>query len=457
MDNIKRKATAHKSAPSPEHSTTHHRVPHKNDSHDGADKVSPHDRIQSSPFFQKSSSPVSVVPPVRHHRAKKKKIPSGKVFFFFVLLALLFAGVFFGAGRFASATVRLTPVVETAPLDKNISASLEGEGSGLAFHVMTFSEEKIKDVPATIEQDVQRKASGTIVIYNAHNGNAQRLIVNTRFETPDGKIFRIGESVEVPGAVMSEGKVVTPGALEVTVYADAPGREYNIGLSDFTIPGFKGDPRYTTFTARSKSDSPMTGGFSGVVKVPSPEAIAIAQRELKDDLKILAIEKARAQVPEGTIFFPGSVLLKYEEIPVDFTNNDRAAVGIRATTSVFFFNSKDLVSMLASEALPHYDPSASFSLLKRENLTFTFLDSVEQVVVEDIDDIRFNIRGEGVFIGLLNVEEMSNTLAGKQKTAFAEIVNTDPLIEKAELSIFPPWRSAFPEDSRKIAIDIINQ
>ena len=54
---------------------------------------------------------------------------------------------------------------------------------------------------------MERKASGQIIVYNAYNDNNQKLIKNTRFETPDGKIYRIQASIIVPGTKVEEGKI----------------------------------------------------------------------------------------------------------------------------------------------------------------------------------------------------------------------------------------------------------
>src|SRR3989344_6529655 len=164
---------------------------------------------------------------------------------------------------FSGATVFATPRQEAVTVNGTFTAVKESKPGELQYETMTLSKETSLSVSATGEKHVERKASGNIVIYNNYNSESQRLIKNTRFETPEGLIYRVDKSVTVPGR-KSEGGVAAPGSMEITVYADQPGSSYNIGLTDFTIPGLKGDPRYEKFYARSKT--PMTGGVSGVVK-----------------------------------------------------------------------------------------------------------------------------------------------------------------------------------------------
>jgi len=99
------------------------------------------------------------------------------------------------------------------------------------------------------------KASGKIVIYNGYGSDPQPLVATTRFVTEDGKIFRLVKGISVPGMSGNE-----PGVVEAEVIADSNGEEYNIGESDFSIPGFSGSSRADKIYA--KSTSRMIGGSS---------------------------------------------------------------------------------------------------------------------------------------------------------------------------------------------------
>ena len=71
---------------------------------------------------------------------------------------------------------------------------------------------------ATGKEEVSLKASGRIVIYNNYNTAKQRLVRNTRFETPPGFIYRINKSIDVPGQTTEAGRTI-PGSIEVTIHA----------------------------------------------------------------------------------------------------------------------------------------------------------------------------------------------------------------------------------------------
>ncbi|MSR71697.1 MAG: hypothetical protein EXS50_03530 [Candidatus Taylorbacteria bacterium] len=64
-------------------------------------------------------------------------------------------------------------------------------------------------------------------------------------------IYKIDSAVIVPGYSTKAGEIVA-GSTTTTVTAEKAGTDYNIPLSDFTIPGFKGDPKFTNIFARNE-------------------------------------------------------------------------------------------------------------------------------------------------------------------------------------------------------------
>ena len=153
---------------------------------------------------------------------------------------------------FSGAKVIITPKQNRTLIDVSSVAVLDGSAEELSYEIMTIEETSSKKIAATGREEIEEKASGRIVIFNDFNTSSQRLIKNTRFETSEGLIYRINKSVVVPGQKTEDGEKV-PGSVEVTVYADEAGEGFNIGLMDFTIPGFKGSPRFAKFYARSKN------------------------------------------------------------------------------------------------------------------------------------------------------------------------------------------------------------
>ena len=108
-------------------------------------------------------------------------------------------------------------------------------------------------------------ARGIVTIVNL-SANPWDLVVKTRFQTEEGLIFRLINSVRVPGA-----KGNLPGTLPAEVVADefdsdgqTIGDRGNIPASKFSLPGIKNEENKRKLYAESKV--PMTGGSTLVTK-----------------------------------------------------------------------------------------------------------------------------------------------------------------------------------------------
>ncbi|MEK7118245.1 MAG: hypothetical protein AAB869_01415, partial [Patescibacteria group bacterium] len=223
--------------------------------------------------------------------------------------ASLIAGVLL-LNFFANASVMIVPKHETLPMDEKFSAFKNGTSSDLYYATMSTTTSLSLEVPATGEKAVTAKASGKIVVYNKQTV-AQRLIKNTRFQTPDGRIYRINDSITVPKTTVTGGKSA-PGSLEVTVYADEAGPRYNSDPVDFTLPGLKDSPLFTKVYARSNGS--IAGGASGTVKTVSDRDLKQAGEDLRVQLETKLRSKARGDLaPFQIAYDPASIVVEFGE------------------------------------------------------------------------------------------------------------------------------------------------
>lgn len=410
------------------------------------------DRITKNSFFEKVSGK-STTPPV----SETKKSSRGRMWLILFMIMLATGGALFAVYFFSGATVKIIPVVKGASLNHQFVAEKSPAGNALAFQYMSLEEKMEKEVPAVEEKKVQYKASGKVVIYNAYNGNSQRLIKNTRLETPDHKIFRIRDSVVVPGARVVNGAVTTPGSVLAVVDADLPGKEYNIGLADFTIPGFKESKdieRYAKFTARSVETSPIQGGFLGTIKVPAEEDVVRVRAEIKEALKEVALKKAEAEIPQGVSFFPGSIVLTFEEVAPDFSVETANKVVMKATVSVFFFDTELLTNKIMDVVFPDYD-GGPLALRNIPEISFSFNEPVDKMILSDISRITFTLIGNPSFVGNIDTKKITSEITGKEKKDFKAFIEGQKNIQEADAVIRPFWETVFPVDPAQIEIKII--
>jgi len=359
------------------------------------------------------------------------------ILLFFVLLSVL-----------SGTVVKITPLQKKVVVSGLFSAQKDAQEGELPFKLIVLDDTASGNVVATDEKEVERKASGEIVIYNAYSSKSQKLIKRTRFETPDGKVYRINKSVIVPGTTVENGKVV-PGSVEVTVYADIPGEEYNIGLTDFTIPGFKGDPRFDKFYARSKT--PMDNGFSGKVKVASEEDVSKVEKELQNSLKEKLLTQARSQVPGDFILYDDAVFFSFDGVGDSvYGTKDNIDVTEKGTVYGVLFNKKDLSRYIASSLIENYNGGDVYSL-GLEDLKFKVKNKDKFDVSKDTK-LSFSMDGNALIVWEIDDTAIARDLAGTNKADFLKTISKYTNIKKATAVVKPFWRSTFPENSEDITI-----
>src|SRR5690606_21161621 len=120
--------------------------------------------------------------------------PVGTALIALGIVALSAVALFFFSG--AEVTVTATEN-QTTVTGEFIATSPEGD---LPFEVLTIEKLATVSVPSEGTETVSQAAQGTIIIDNRQDV-PQQLITRTRFETPDGLVFRIRDSVTVPASV----------------------------------------------------------------------------------------------------------------------------------------------------------------------------------------------------------------------------------------------------------------
>lgn len=362
-----------------------------------------------------------------------------------VVVVAIFVLVFGVSNFLTGATVTVTPRQKTVAVDLQ-GLSEKMPTTALAYDVATLGASQTTYIPSTGQSEVETKASGTIIVYNNYSNAAQRLIKNTRFETPEGLIYRIDHSIIVPGMTTQNGKKV-PGSVETVVFADETGTKYNIGLTDFTIPGFKGDSRYSGFYARSKTS--MTGGFVGKVPTASPEKLEAAYAAIEANLKKTLVEKLQAQTPENYLLFETAIKFNYERPQPTAGTGDMVAVTQYATSTAILFDREGFAAYVAGRTMPEY---------KREPIRIANLDSIAftpqfSETFAAGDPLQFGLKGNVLFVWNFDKARLQNDLSGKAKNVVGAVLAQYSGIEKMEAVIRPFWKRTFPTESKRIKVE----
>jgi len=136
-------------------------------------------------------------------------------------------------GYFTLVRVKITLIPNQENVSNNMvfnvydkEKNAEANASAIVGVVKKINIKLDKNYPATGEEIVGKEAVGEATIYNNYEKN-QPLVATTRLLSPDGKLFRIKDTVNVPAG----------GTVSVAIYADQPSEEMAIEPTKFTIPG----------------------------------------------------------------------------------------------------------------------------------------------------------------------------------------------------------------------------
>ncbi|MBP9765915.1 MAG: hypothetical protein KBD12_01620 [Candidatus Pacebacteria bacterium] len=369
-------------------------------------------------------------------RGHKKKI---KDFLFYSILILIITGIILWSTIFSSATITLNPKYKDVEVSDTFlffkdDVILSNASSSLSKNVM-------KSTPKELNQ----KATGTIHIYNNFSESSQILIKNTRFQTAEGKVFRINDSITIPGK-----KGNTPGSIEVKVSADSYGADYNIPASDFKIPGFKGSQKYNLFYG--KSTSSMNGGISGVVSTVSVDDIALANRDLKPTLDNMLKSEVKNFKYNDYFSLYDNLVINYSDNQSLLMTTEQNSYTLVASGVLVSIKKDILVKMISQQVLKdNFNQDETLRIDDISNLTFTFDPDMD---LELTSILKVLITGKVRIIWEHNDAAIKKSLIGKKVSTIGEIIkNYNSSIVTSSYTVSPFWLRSFPSNENKIKIE----
>lgn len=342
---------------------------------------------------------------------------------------------------FAGAVVTVTPREAEVTVPPTLNAQPNAPVGTLSYEVMTVTRSASTTVQATGSKEVSKTASGSITIYNLFSTEEQRLIANTRFEAPDGKIYRVRTSVVVPGMNGS-----TPGTAVATVFADTAGAAYNRAeKTRFTIPGFKGDPRYEKFYA----EGVISGGYVGPEPTVAAADLTKAREALQQGLAQAAQSTLGSQIPAGYMPVPGTIQVTYSEISQSPGQGNTAVLGQSATMSAAIISQEVLANVIAKQRVQGYGGEP----IGFKDATSVIVSAATSTKLSD-GRLTVNLQGTPTLVWKYDVEKLVSSLVGKNKADFKAIVDTfGAAISRADAKIWPFWQTSFPDDRSKIKVE----
>lgn len=354
---------------------------------------------------------------------------------------------------FRSAIINVTPSENIVSAESETFNAYTGgaSGSGVPYQIVSITKDLGQSVPASGSTEVDTKAQGSIIIYNNFSASPQKLIATTRFQTPEGLIYRITSPVTIPGETTKAG-VTTPGSVTASVIADKTGSEYNIGLEDFTIPGFQSDAaRYKGFYARSKTV--MTGGASGMQASVSSSDLASAHTSLQNAIQNNLTSQIGSDVPAGFVYFPDSLFTTFTTLPQSSSTASSVTVNERGTMTAVIFSEHDLATYLSGVLSPNSSTSP-VSIANLQNLPFAIQNKSAFDPAKNTS-FSFTIAGNINFVTQIDTATLASELAGKPKSYTQTVVDNTPGILRIQPILKPFWKGSFPTDAKSITINVL--
>jgi hypothetical protein len=300
-----------------------------------------------------------------------------------------------------------------------------------------------------------QKARGTITIHNEFSSVSQPLVATTRFESGDGKIFRLEKGITVPGTTIVNGET-KPGAIEAVVAADAPGEDYNIAAGKFTIPGFKGNGNGKYDKIYAESSKPMTGGGNSN---PEGEKKAITDADI-NKAKSMIIGKLNdaAKVNIKNSAGSGMVVLddaiNTEDATYTLSNSagetvDKFNIKGQAKASAIVFSEADLKDMIGKIIAKSGNGKVS---LDSDSMAITY-----GKASSNFDAGTIIIKAHGVIkvIPDINPDDLRKGILGKSNDELGAYMGAYPDVAKVDVTYWPPFMNKkIPLYEKRVEIKI---
>lgn len=399
--------------------------------------------------MQRNRRIVDISPPRKKEEIQPKKKKTGSkrfpvfwvaVFFVFIApLALVLTVQFF----FSFATITLWPQTRLISLDDIFLVRQDAPQIDFTLKLIPgkiFQAEKsaTKLYPATGSKTQDVKAQGIVRVFN-NQAKPQILVATTRFISQDGKLFR------------STGRVtIQPQSFfDVHVAAAEAGQEYNIGPSNFSLPGLAGTSLYTL--VYGKSSQSMAGGTHSKVSVVSESDIAKAKSSLVSDLTNSARDELQKQLiapyaMESSSSRPET--LEALSLVKEGAELQQFSVKAKVRLTVLAFQKSQ------GEELARHLAEAQLSGAEKMNPKSFQITFVPKTLEPDLSQLSLNFTMAVEAYDEIDLNALRTKVQGQKKIYAKEALSEYPRLSKSQISLWPFWIMSIPQNAKRIHMNV---
>lgn len=296
--------------------------------------------------------------------------------------------------------------------------------------------------------EVKQKAKGRITIFNAYSSQAQTLVATTRFLAPDGKIYRLDEQVEIPGAEVKDGKII-PSSITAAVSGDQPGPDFNTGpIERLSIPGFKGTAKYDGFYGTLQEGT--KDGFIGERAVPTDEDIAAARTRTIEILRSSLQSNILSRRPTDFKILDDAMTVEVVRLTVNPNTDANGSFSVfgEARFRAVGFRESDVERILLAKAVQE-NPNIEFHEL---NMAYE-----KSAVNYEAGRLEMKVKATGSLATEFSEDDFRKELAGKDLASARGMVTAiagRSARSESNISIWPIWIRRVPTEVEKINLRV---
>lgn len=374
----------------------------------------------------------------------------------FLLWAVVLMGIvvlgFLGLYMFRPTSVTVVPLSHAVMFDETsqfIAYPADSAATGtLPYTVVQQDFSDSESVQGSGTTQVESKSSGNVVVYNAYSTQPVHLIKNTRFQTPDGLVFRAPSEITIPG--MSG---TTPGQATVTLFADQSGSQYNVGPSiKFTLPGLQQNAKMYT-SVYAVSAGAMTGGSAGSQTGVSDSVRQSAVSDVRSKLAA-KVQSYIAQLNSTTTTaFASLAQITYQDMPDTDQTDTTVLINETAHVSVPVFPAP-LFATIVAQTVAADTTNAPLHIVAQNAYSAHYANASSTSMTLGSDSISFQLTGTAQLVWDVDTSALSQALAGRSQGAFETIIGNFSGIQEAHARIEPFWSTTFPSNPARIHIEV---
>ncbi|MEX1112882.1 MAG: baseplate J/gp47 family protein [Patescibacteria group bacterium] len=351
-------------------------------------------------------------------------------------LAIILTGGTAAAVMLPSATVTIVPKTEPFKAEVPVRFSTtapqaDAEENVVPAKTIEVTREGSLEARATGRSIGGESARGEITVVNELNRN-QPLVIRTRFQAPDGRLFRSQSGIVVPAG----------GTTTVQVVADEGGTDGNLPADTrLSIPGLR-----STTAVYGQIEEPLTGGTDADSTTISREDIDRARTQLGQHLAREGLEEAENRTAVDHVVNPevaAVTVLDSEADPDVGASAERFTISGRARITYFSYE-EDVLERVLDGDLEAKIPGGT-NLVDERSETFRVKErSAAQLSTLLVVD-TFTASG-------ISAERIARDIAGKSKEEAERIIRETGKATGATVDLSPFWVRSVPGDAGKVRV-----